>query len=141
MVKLFIVGIGGGFTVLILFSLLASVGDIVLAPSPEARPEANDCRLLPDEEGVCALSFRTFLAAVFVAVFDVGVAVTSFGSFGAVERLFTLFCLLCVVAVSVDTRGNSAPDTAAVGWIVVRLLLFDKLLFLASAGLRPPSEF
>lgn len=40
---------------LILFNLLASVGLIVRAPSPDARPDAAmDCRRLPDEDGVCA---------------------------------------------------------------------------------------
>jgi len=57
------VGIGGAFIMLIRFSLLASVGLMVLAPNPEARPDAVDCRLLlPDEEGVCArlgLPFET----------------------------------------------------------------------------------
>ena len=48
----FAVGIGGGFIMLILFNLLASVGLIVLAPNPDARPEAMDCRLLPEDDGV-----------------------------------------------------------------------------------------
>ena len=45
------------------FSLLASVGLVVLAPNPEARPERVDWRLLlPDDEGVWArlgLPFET----------------------------------------------------------------------------------
>lgn len=40
--KFVIVGIGGGFIVLILFNRRASVGLIVLAPRPEALPEAMD---------------------------------------------------------------------------------------------------
>ena len=56
------VGIGGGFIMLILLSLLASVGLMVLAPSPEARPDAIDCRLLPDDEGVWARFWFDFEA-------------------------------------------------------------------------------
>ena len=49
-------GIGGACIIEILFSLLASVGLIVLAPRPEARPDAAiDCRRFPDDDGVCAL--------------------------------------------------------------------------------------
>ena len=46
-VKLLFVGKGGAFIMLILFSLLASVGEMVLAPRPEARPESVDCLLPP----------------------------------------------------------------------------------------------
>lgn len=48
-------GIGGACTMLILFSLLASVGEMVLAPNPDTLPVAVDCRLLPDELGVTSL--------------------------------------------------------------------------------------
>ena len=55
------VGMGGACIMLILFSLLASVGLMVRAPRPEARPDAMDCRLLPDEDGVSALFWLLFL--------------------------------------------------------------------------------
>ena len=46
-------GIGGACIILILFSLLASVGLIVRAPSPDARPDAAvDCLRLPEDVGV-----------------------------------------------------------------------------------------
>ena len=59
------IGIGIGGAILILFSLRASVGLTVLAPRPEARPEAaRDCRLpVPEEEGVCARSLLFLLGA------------------------------------------------------------------------------
>lgn len=48
------VGMGGACIIDILFNRLASVGLMVRAPKPLARPEMVDCRLLlpPEEVGV-----------------------------------------------------------------------------------------
>ena len=116
---------GGTCIIDSLFSRLASVGDTVRAPRPDARPEAMLCRLLPDELGVCAR---------FGLPLDAGLPLGVFGSWslGGGCRLLTFACLLAVVAVSVDIRGSSAPADAE-GWMVVRLALV-RLLCLAKLG-------
>ena len=127
------VGMGGGCIILLRCCRFASVGLTVLAPSPEARPDASDCRLLPDEEGVCALFWLAFEAGLpFEGVFG------SCWSRGGGCRLLTLFCRDCVVAVSVERRGISGPADVE-GWMVVRLALL-KLLVRASAGFVLGSE-
>ena len=62
-----------------------------------------------------------------------GVLFGSGWSRGGGWRLFTLFCRDCVVAVSVETRGSSAP-AAAPGWMVERLLPLLRLELWVSAG-------
>jgi hypothetical protein len=122
-------GIGGAM--LILFNRRASVGLMVRAPRPEALPEAMDCRLPPEEVGVCD---RLWLALAVLP--PVGV----FGSVGSLAggcKLLTLFCRDCVVAVTVDILGNSAPAETE-GCIVVLLALL-RLLVLANADLRGDS--
>ena len=57
-----IVGIGGAFMALSRLILRASVGLTVRAPRPEARPDAIDCRRLPEDEGVTALPCAFFEA-------------------------------------------------------------------------------
>ena len=137
LLKFDIVGIGGGFIVLSRFNLRASVGLMVLAPSPEARPDAKDCRRLPDDDGVCS-PFCVFFDDGFGAA-DVGVKAGSFCSRGAGCRLFTLFWRDCVVAVRVDVRDSSAPGRVE-GAMVVRLLPLVRLLLRISDGFRPLSE-
>ena len=102
-----LVGIGGACIMLIRLSRLASVGLMVRAPRPDALPDAIDCLLLPDEEGVCALFWPDFDAFTLFGVFGF-----SEESRGAGCRLLTLFCLDCVVGVKVVTRGSSAPADA-----------------------------
>lgn len=103
----------------ILLSRLASVGLIVRAPSPEARPEIVDWRLFPDEEGVWARFWLFFEVERALGVFGSG-------SRGGGCKLFTLFARDCVVAVNVAFRGSSAP--AVVGCMVVRREALVRLL-------------
>jgi hypothetical protein len=108
-------GIGGACIMEILFSLLASVGLIVLAPSPDARPEAAiDCRRLPDEDGVCALWLPPFEESFdLLGVFGSEPPPSERG--GGCKDL-TLFCRDCVVACSVETREveSMVPEIAEV---------------------------
>lgn len=97
------VGIGGGLTADSRFKRLASVGLIVLAPSPLIRPEAMDWRLLPEDEvGVVVRLIGGFPGERAVVPF----ASASLPPGGI---LLTFACRDCVVAVKVDTRGISAP--------------------------------
>lgn len=120
-----LVGMGGA-AIDILLSRRASVGLTVLAPNPLALPDTVDCRLLPDEDGVCSR---------FWPLFETGL---SFGVSGSARgggcRLLTLFARDCVVAVNVDRRGSSAPADAE-GWMVVRRALL-RLLVRARDDLR-----
>lgn len=54
------VGIGGACIMDNRFKRRVSVGLMVRAPRPDIRPDAMDCRLLPEEEGVCARRLLPF---------------------------------------------------------------------------------
>lgn len=122
------VGIGGGWTDDNRFSRRASVGLIVLAPNPLIRPEATDCRLLlVDEVGVVARCTEIFAG-------DRAVMPLGSPSLPGIATLLTLAWRDCVVAVSVDTRGSSAPADAE-GCTKVRLAA-PKLPLRATDGLE-----
>lgn len=103
-----------------LFSRRASVGLMVLAPNPEARPEMADCRLFPADEGVWARCGWPFWTG------RDGELLGSGSGRGGAWRLFTLFARDCVVAVS--ARGRSAPPEVVACIVVRRLLLVILLL-------------
>lgn len=117
-------GIGGACIMLILFNLLVSVGEMVLAPRPDIRPFAVDCLLLPDEFGVFALLLvgRPVFAERCIGVFGSG-------SRGGGCMLFVLFAL----GLMVDRRGRDASAEAG-GLMVMRRLALDMLLVLARLG-------
>lgn len=119
-----LLGSGGACIMDILFRRRASVGLIVRAPKPDARPETVDWRLLPDEDGVLARLGFPFETGRELGVFGSG-------SRGGGCRLFTLFARDCVVAVTVDKRGSSAPADVD-GCIVVRLEDLVRLFVRAS---------
>ena len=99
-------GMGGGFAADMRLSRLASVGLIVLAPKPLTRPEATDWRLLLDVEvGVVARYTVAFPG-------DRPPPALKSPSLMTGTTLLTFACRDCVVAVSVDTRGSSAPADA-----------------------------
>ena len=99
-------GIGGGLAADRRLSRLASVGLIVLAPKPLIRPEATDWRLLLDVEvGVVARYTDVFPGDRPLAALESPSLMTG-------TTLLTFACRDCVVAVSVDTRGSSAPADA-----------------------------
>ena len=101
-------GIGGGLTVDRRFSRRASVGLIVLAPSPLIRPEATDWRLLLIVDvGVVARGADAFPG-------DRRMAAVVSPSLPWIATLLTFAWRDCVVAVRVDTRGTSAPADADV---------------------------
>lgn len=106
-------GRGGACIMDILLRRRASVGLIVRAPRPDARPETVDCRLLPDEDGVVARLGFPFETGREVGVFGSG-------SRGGGCKLLTLFARDCVVAVTVEERGSSTPANVD-GCMVVRL--------------------
>lgn len=108
-----LLGRGGACIMDILLRRRASVGLIVRAPRPDARPETVDCRLLPDEDGVVARLGFPFETGREVGVFGSG-------SRGGGCKLLTLFARDCVVAVTVEERGSSAPANVD-GCMVVRL--------------------
>lgn len=106
----------------------ASVGLIVRAPKPDARPETVDCRLLSDEDGVVAgVGFPFETGREF--------GVLGSGSRGGGCKLFTLFARDCVVAVTAEIRGSSAPADVD-GCIVVRLDDLVRLFVRASEDLN-----
>ena len=126
-----VVGKGGACFILNLFALLASVGLIVLAPSPLARPFEDMvlCLLFAfPEDGVTALALPSPLTLGLPSI-------SPPRGGGCILR--TLFARAWVFAVKVVGRGrDSGAVGMVVGWRVVARRGWLRLLVRERAGLR-----